>query len=404
MSKPANRSGNPARRADKPRAILWTSNSPWAPTGYGTQTAQVTTRLQKAGHRVAIASNYGLEATAFEWQGMRQFPRGFDMYSNDVVPAHMAAWDHENPGFDPLLITLYDVWVFKGKPWDEMKQIASWVPIDHMPAPPMVMKFLQRPNVVPIAMSQFGKAMIEREGVEALYVPHAIEKVFKPTASVPVPKGGVLTGRGFMEIGEDKFVVGMNAANKGKVPNRKAYPEAFLAFALFAKKHDDAVLYVHTEDRGAMGGINLRELAEACGIAEHQLTFVDQYAYRIGIPQEMLAGIYTAMDVLLQPSMSEGFGIPIIEAQACGTPVIVTDSTSMPELLGDGWLVEGQPWWDCMQTSWMVVPAVPAILSALEQAYARGRERSQVAIDFAAQYDADVVFKDYWLPALRALP
>ncbi len=404
MSKPAKRPGKPARRVVNQRAILWASNSPWAPTGYGTQTAQVTRRLKDDRHRVAIASNYGLEAASFEWNGMKQFARGFDMYSNDVVPAHMAAWEHENPGFDPLLITLYDVWVFKGKQWDTLRNIASWVPIDHMPAPPAVIQFLSKPNVTPIAMSKFGRAMIEREGVETLYVPHAIEKVFRPTASLPLPNGGSLTGRQFMEVDESKFVVGMNAANKGKVPNRKAYPEALLAFALFAKKHDDAVLYIHTEDRGAMGGINLRELAEACGIADDQIQFVDQYAYRTGIPQEMLAAIYTAMDVLLMPSMSEGFGIPIIEAQACGTPVIVTDSTSMPELLGDGWLVEGQPWWDSLQNAWMVTPLVPSIVQALEESYQRGRERSLEAIDFTAQYDADYVYENYWRDVIAALP
>lgn len=409
MSNASKRSGNPARRAEKtatdnPRAILWASNSPWAATGYGMQTKQVTQRLKDAGHRIAIASNYGLEGTSFEWNGIKQFGRGFDLYSNDVIPAHMAAWDHESPGMDPLLITLFDVWIFKGPQWDQVKSIATWVPIDHMPAPPGVVNFLRKPNVTPIAMSKFGQAMIEREGIESLYVPHAVEKVFHPTQSVPKPDGGDLTGRQFMEIGEDKFVVGMNAANKGIVPNRKSFPEAMLAFALFAKKHDDAVLYIHSEDKGGMGGVNLRELAQACGIDESQVTFCDQYAYRLGIPQPMVAAIYTAMDVLLMPSMSEGFGVPSIEAQACGTPVILTDSTAMPELLGDGWLVEGQPWYDAMQKSWLVAPLIPSIVAALESAYQRGRGRSQVAMDFAAQYDADLVFDQYWKPVIAALP
>ena len=47
-----------------PRRILWVSNAPWATTGYGQQTAQLTTRLKANGDEVAIAANYGLEAAS----------------------------------------------------------------------------------------------------------------------------------------------------------------------------------------------------------------------------------------------------------------------------------------------------------------------------------------------------
>ena len=385
------------------RAILWASNSPWVQTGYGQQTSQVTQRLHKHGHTVAVASNYGLEGTSFEYQGIKQFPRGFDLHSNDVVCAHHAAWMHTHPKLSPLLMTLYDVWVYKGKPFDEVPSIASWVPIDHTPLPPNVEAWCARPNVTPIAMSKFGKAMLERADIACQYVPHAIEKVFQPTTDITTTTGSI-TGRQFMEIPEDKFVVGMVSANKGIVPNRKSFPEAFLAFAMWAQKHDDVVLYIHTEDRGAMGGINLRELAEACSLPEEKLKFIDQYALRVGVTNEVLAAVYTAMDVLLQPSMGEGFGIPVVEAQACGTPVIVTNTTASPELVGDGWLVEGQPWWDPMQKSWMVSPMIPSIIEALESAYQRGRDRSLTAIDFTAQYDADYVFDHFWKPVMKVLP
>jgi glycosyltransferase involved in cell wall biosynthesis len=406
------RSGNPAERAaarsatagaSGSRAILWFSNSPWAATGYGQQTAQVTTRLKEAGHKVAIASNYGLEGTVGDWHGIKHFSRGFDLYSNDVAPAHMMAWAHENPGHDPLLVTLFDTWVLKGRQWDMVDQVASWVPIDHTPAPPDVLAWCARENVYPIAMSQFGQKMLERADIECGYVPHAIDtKVFKPTWKMQTSNGEI-SGRVFMEIDEDRFVVGMNSANKGVVPNRKAFPEAFLAFAMFAQKHDDAVLYIHTESKGAMGGINLIDLAQACGIGDDQIVFVDQYAYRSVIPPEILASIYTNMDVLLQPSMGEGFGIPAIEAQACGTPVVVSDASAQPELIGEGWAVRGQPWFDVPQKSWLMAPSVPDIVEALELAYQRGRSRSDKAIEFAQQYDADKVFSEMWVPTLEAL-
>lgn len=392
-------SGNPAKRNAKPKAILWSSNSPWAATGYGQQTAQVVQRLAKAGHSVAVASNYGLEGTVQEWNGIKQFPRGFDIYSNDVIPAHMAAWTHENPDLDPLLITLFDVWVFKGKQWDMVDNIASWVPIDHQPAPPDVLKWCARPNVTPIAMSRFGEQMLADAGIDSTYIPHAIDtKTFKPTTGVKL-RDGEVPARTFMEVPTDAFVVGMNSANKGGQHgyNRKAFPEAFLAFGMWCKKRTDAVLYVHTESKGAMGGIDLRELAKACGIPDDRIVFVDQYAHRLGIPNEVLASIYTAMDVLLQPSLGEGFGIPAIEAQSCGTPVIVSNATAQPELVGDGWLVDGQPVWDHSQKAWWFTPAVGSIINALEEAYLRGR-KDPCAREFAKDYDADVVFRKYWVP------
>jgi glycosyltransferase involved in cell wall biosynthesis len=384
------------------RAILWNSNSPWVRTGYGAQTAQAVTRLAAAGHQVAVASNYGLEGTTLDWHGIRQYPRGFDIHSNDVIPAHMQAWAHEHEALDPLLITLYDVYVFKGDPWADVPQIASWVPIDHSPVPVDVAAWCRQPNVTPIAMSRFGEEMLHIAGIDCLYVPHGIEPVFKPTASITA-SGRELGGREFMGIDDDRFVFGMVSANKGIVPNRKSFPETFLAFSMFAKQNRDAVLYIHTEDRGGMGGINLRDLAKACDISDDQIVFVDQYLYRAGIGNDLLAAIYTAMDCLLIPSMGEGFGIPQVEAQACGTPVICSNATASSELLGDGWLVQGQPWWDAMQKAWMITPGVPSLIEAMTAAYSRGRGRSEVAQDFAAQYGADFVFNNYWLPALEAL-
>jgi predicted metal-dependent peptidase len=53
----------------------------------------------------------------------------------------------------------------------------------------------------------------------------------------------------------------MNAANKGVTPIRKAFGENLLAFSMFAKKYDDAVLYIHTDPSGSMGGTFERVLS-----------------------------------------------------------------------------------------------------------------------------------------------
>jgi glycosyltransferase involved in cell wall biosynthesis len=52
-----------------------------------------------------------------------------------------------------------------------------------------------------------------------------------------------------------------------------------------------------------------------------------------------LPGIYSLASLFLYPSFRESFGIPILEAQACGTPVITSGTSSMPEVAGDGALI-----------------------------------------------------------------
>jgi glycosyltransferase involved in cell wall biosynthesis len=49
-----------------------------------------------------------------------------------------------------------------------------------------------------------------------------------------------------------------------------------------------------------------------------------------------LSALYTTASLLLFPSLYEGFGYPVIEAQLCGTPVICSDAGSLPEVAGDG--------------------------------------------------------------------
>lgn len=391
------------------RAILWTSNHPAAETGYGQQTAQVARRLAADGHRVALQANYGTEGHLTTWEGLPLFPRGFQAWSNDVIPAFLHYWADQNPGYPPLLVTLIDTWVLgTTKAWDELPAIASWVPVDHFPAPPKVAKWCRRPNVTPIAMSRFGKAMLEQAGCEDVaYIPHAIDtSVFKPGRTFVNPEGDTLTGRHVMGIPEDAdHVTLMVSANKGGNgnPSRKSFPEAFLAWSQFAKDKPGAFLYVHTEATGIMGGVDLTRLARACDIDPKRIVFPDPFVWRMGIPDYVMAAIYGCSDVLLQPSRGEGFGIPLIEAQAVGLPAIVSNATAQPELLGDGWLVDGQPEWEAAQESWLMAPAIDSITEALRQSYDRPRGTSQRAVEFAAQYDADFVYATCWRPFLEAL-
>jgi glycosyltransferase involved in cell wall biosynthesis len=56
------------------------------------------------------------------------------------------------------------------------------------------------------------------------------------------------------------------------------------------------------------------------------------------VPEEELPLWYNTAEALVYPSLYEGFGLPPLEAMACGTAVVVADASSLPEVVGDAGL------------------------------------------------------------------
>ncbi len=71
------------------------------------------------------------------------------------------------------------------------------------------------------------------------------------------------------------------------------------------------------------------------------------------VPETDLPFLYNAADLFVYPSLYEGFGLPVLEAMACGVPVITSNVSAMPEMAGDaGLLVDPRntdEWADAMQ-------------------------------------------------------
>jgi glycosyltransferase involved in cell wall biosynthesis len=112
--------------------------------------------------------------------------------------------------------------------------------------------------------------------------------------------------------------------------------------------------------------------------------------------------MYTASDVLLAVSYGEGFGVPCIEAQSCGTKVIASGWAASLDLASDdSYLVEGQPFWDEPQKAFYQIPLMGSVVSALIQAYKSERGFSATARKFALAFDVDTVWNEYWMPFLR---
>lgn len=378
------------------RKILWHSVAPWCPTGYGVQTALFAPRL--AGREdidLAISSGFGLEGRAIKWDGLHVYPG--ENWNRTALQWAI----HHGQGEPVTVITLMDVWPLDRELFHAIREqghLACWVPVDHKPAPAIVTDFFHQTGATPIAMSRFGEQELRDAGLEPLYVPHGVDTgMFRPMNRAEIRK--------LFDFPEDAFVVGIVANNQGIAPPRKAFSESFMAFSKFRETHPDAMLYLHCEMSGFRNGINLTRLAARFDIPDEAVRITDQVMMENGIPPGVMAGLYNSFDVLLNPSYGEGFGIPILEAQACGTPVIVTDWTSMTELCGAGWLVGGRLWDDPKQDAFYMAPDPAEIVAALEQAHeARGDETVRArAVEFAADYDADLVLERDWLPALEVL-
>lgn len=374
--------------------ITWYSNAPWAPTGYGTQTAQVCRRLRDAGHDVAIATNYGEMARASVWEDIPVYPGGAERFSTDILTHVHETHLDGRPGH---LITLYDVWVLG----DAAKghDVSSWTPVDHDPVPPQVLEWAKGHRT--IAMSKHGQEALGRAGIPSTYIPHAIDTaLFQPTPS---------DIRKRLRVPDDAFLVMINAANQDSRPSRKAWPEMLLALTRWMAVRKDVYVYLHA-DLTRPSGLHLPGFMEMVQMDMDRVRACDQAGYRLGTyEQEDLVGLYSASDVLLSTSRGEGFGLAVVEAMACGTPAIVTDFTAQPEIVGDtGWAVRWAPYYDPDHGAFWATPYIGGIVAALEESYQqRGTDvaalRSEAARAKALDYDADRVFAEHWVPFLAAL-
>jgi glycosyltransferase involved in cell wall biosynthesis len=73
---------------------------------------------------------------------------------------------------------------------------------------------------------------------------------------------------------------------------------------------------------------DLAALAAALGVR-------DRVQFLGYVPHEHVPALYAAAAAFVFPSLYEGFGLPLLEAMACGTPVVSSNATSLPEVAGD---------------------------------------------------------------------
>ena len=178
------------------------------------------------------------------------------------------------------------------------------------------------------------------------------------------------------------------------------------AFVKFNKKHPKSGIYFNTLLR-QNNGFNIEQYANFLGISD-KIYHVQPYEQLFVIKRDDMPNIYSIFDCLLCPSTNEGFGVPIIEAQSCGVPVITNNFTAMPDLIKKdktGFLCEPKYKRYTPLGTYIGETTTDEIYNNMEKVFSANREKMGKAgrkfmID---EFDAKKVFEEKWKPFLKKL-
>ena len=276
-------------------------------------------------------------------------------------------FDHILLEFKPdVVVDVRDWWMVEFEERTPLRKNFVWVllaPVDGHPQQWEWIATYERTNHV-LGYSQFAKNVLEKQSGGRIKV----EGVFSPGADVEVFKPMDKSALKLQYFGNPKLkIIGTVMRNQG----RKLYPSLIQAYKIFKDQYPEdfkgTVLYLHTsipdvgwDIRESLKRTNmfrdvvLTYMCQECGHVFSSFIMGDKSTNYFGkcqkcgamkarcpntkdfLSPEKLAEIYNLFDVYVQFSISEGFGMPIVEAKACGVPVLCTDNTAMSEQARNG--------------------------------------------------------------------
>jgi len=340
------------------KRILLCSHAAWRNTGYGAPVLPLLRELKRHGYDAVVLAVEERGPGRLEYRGVRHYLPAVAPFGEDI--AGMVA-DHCGA---EIVVSLLDVWPLHpdgyggtGRPW------LAWFPVDQEPAQRGLIRRLGRAAAA-LSFSQWGADRLRAEAPDlpiGVIPPGVDTEVFRPDQD--------LRRHVRQALPEGAFLVGMVGTNLKH--DRKALAANVAGWALFAREHPDAHLMLWTSPNG---GVTLRTfLASQFPDVAGRVYIADQAEVMFGATAREMAGLYNGFDVLLHASAAEGYGFAIVEALACGTPVIGAANTSMLELIPEraGWLVGAadlKPEWSHLD-GWWHRPTPEGVARALQQAW-----------------------------------
>lgn len=401
----------PVKKENKLKAI-WSSNAVHTNSGYAVETRDVAFRLKKSGFDIDTLGFWGVDGYPVYLYGqdligdrfkdvkLKVYPKMADPYGADALVAHATANKHN------VAFTMQDVQTLDPAALNELNtrgiKFIPYMPIDQETPPQVILNNLKFAYKI-ITFSQFGQKTLANSGFTSTLIPEGIDtEIFKPMNQKE--------SRRKFGLPEEPFIFGMIGANKENPP-RKGYQEALEAFKILAEKYKDVAIFFHSQQL-APGGFPIQDYAKHLGIADRCL-FLNQYAASYAADSHKIAEEINCFDAQLHPSQTEGFGLLVVEAQACGLPVIVNDCHSMPELIVEGVTGEicktAKPWWRSLNG--YVYPAdVNSLAEKMEKVYLSQKNTSNRKKTAKAarehilkNYNIDAIVNEKWIPFFKEL-
>jgi len=422
-------------------------NAPGLPTGYGGQCLLALRAFLKAGASKVYILAWNLTVNQFkpmqpftteeitrgfgmqkifdakgsedvDWSSVYWFSNPYTQWPTTIRKHHINEMIAKSEA--SLFVSLQDIFMFEPGPFHCTS--AVWMPLHFVPVEhPTVLALSDFDLQLPI--SGWGAALLEplqrqkhcERHIEVVAHGRCTRTYYPDWDNVSEKK----RTRFIWGWPQDAFVILIIASNSEE-SGRKAFDAQLQAFSKFKALHPNAWLHIHAE---SVRAYDIPRLLETFGELQGRssyINFEDQRARTHGeapcsgdrcsmtpstslnsISEESIAKMYRACDVLLASACSEGCGVPILEAQFCGCPVVTTRATAMWEETHFGISVKPVQWIARMDfnSGWML-PNVPGIVDALKEISTwtlemRKEKHSKISKYFSELYSNEAIINSW---------
>ena len=430
------------------KRVLFLTEAAYLSTGYATYSRNVLTHMKNTGkYELAELSVYGNaddpRRESIPWKNYPVLPDSScseeekNVYNSNGSNV-FGSWRFERACLDfkpDVVLTIRDFWMDSFVYESPFRRIFKWIWMPTVDAAPQneewIHQFANADSV--LTYSDWAKDVIdEQSGGSVKTICSASPSASQEFAMI----ADKAEAKESMGIPADYKIIGTVMRNQ----RRKLFPSLFEAFSKYLKKTGDTKTYLHCHTSYPDGGWDFGELLHQNDISSRVLfTYVcsDQECKAVeickfndsrkacskckkftstqthvsnGVSDEALAKIYNIHDLYIQCANCEGFGLPQVEAAACGVPIACTNYSAMEDVVKKlgAYPIEVQGLYKELETGCdRAVPNVDSIVKIFDNFFSMPfteieRKRIETRQLFEKNYGWDKT-ANVWMDAIDAL-